>query len=97
MLGFIPSFGDFMCFHPPVGLCHPRVATYIASSVAREFTVLSPLLNSPHLVEVNLFALPGICSWYQKDLRVLNLYNPLVSSSPPASGFPLLCFFPGMP
>ena len=59
---FVTSFGVFTCFHPLFDIGHPRVATYVASSLAGGFSVSSRVSSSPQLIENNLFAPQGICS-----------------------------------
>ena len=74
--GAIPSFGGYVCFHPPLSLGRPRVATYVDSAVARGLTVASTPSPSPLLMEVTLSSPSGICTSAQTSLRVVNVYNP---------------------
>ena len=92
--GSIPSFSGYVCFHPPLSLGHPRVATYVDSSVARGLTVTSVPTFSPLLIEVLLSSPSGICTASQKTLRIINIYNPpraAASTAPrltPSDAFP---------
>ena len=74
--GSIPSFSGYVCFHPPLSLGRPRVASYVDSTVARGLVVASSPSPSPLLVEVTLSSPSGICTPSQKALRVINVYNP---------------------
>ena len=93
--GSIPSFSGYTCFHPPLSLGRPRVATYVVSTVARGLVVASSPALSPLLIEVTLSSPSGICTPSQKAVRVINVYNPprSAASAPvhltPTDVFPL--------
>ena len=93
--GTVPSFSGFTCFHPPLPLGRPRVATYVDSSLARGLAVASAPTRSPLVMEVALSSPSGICTPSQKTLRVINVYNPpraAASKAPlftPSDIFPL--------
>ena len=92
--GVIPSFGGFTCFHPPLSLGRPRVATYVDSAVARVLSVSSLPAVSPLLMEVGLAATSGICIPSQKALRVINVYNPPRAAASTARRFDPSDIFP---
>ena len=94
--GAVRSFGGFTCFHPPLSLGRPRMATYVDSAVARGLSVSSVPTTSPLVIEVVLSSPSCICTPAQSTLRVINVYNPPRpqppwphGSTPPIS-FPLV-------
>ena len=86
-------FGVFACFHPPLVLGRPRVATDVNSMVARGLLVFSVPASSPLFMEVTLSSPSNICTVSQKMLRILNVYNPHGPRPPQHCGWhPNTCF-----
>ena len=92
--GSVPSFSGYTCFHPPLSLGQPRVATYVDTVVARGLAVSSAPATSPLLMEVLLSSPLGICTPSQRALRVINVYNPPRAAASAAPRFTPADIFP---
>ena len=70
------------------------MATYVDSAVARGLMVSSVPAPSPLLVEVLLSSPSGICTPSEKNLRVINVYNPPRAAASTAARFTPSDMFP---